>query len=248
MISRKCTLNGQPTGHTVPSVAFPDVSFAGWHPVSITSGFVCGYNCLDFYVTNAHADVNPTGFRAELTKSGNSNSCTFTITVRDTQPPQINCSTNLLANADSGHCSKSNVTYTVSAIDLCAGTNVTIVCSPPSGSTFAVGTNTVTCRATDILGNSNSCSFSVTVKALVDCGPGSCLASYTIRVSGGTNLIANQLDQTNNTLDAVLPSVPNGAALYKFDPTTQSFSEPALFISGFGWLPNLTLEPGEVPI
>ena len=38
-----------------------------------------------------------------------------------------------------------------------------IVCTPPSGSSFPVGTTTVTCTATDDFGLSLSCSFTVTV-------------------------------------------------------------------------------------
>jgi hypothetical protein len=138
------------------------------------------------------------------------------------------------------------VTYTVTATDLCVGTNVSLVCSPLSGSTFALGTTMVTCWATDPSGNSNSCSFNVTINPLTNCGPDSCPTNYTITVFPGvTNLIANQLDNGSNTLAEVLPNVPNGAALYKFDPVTQSFSEPAVFVSGLGWVPNLTLDPGE---
>ncbi|MEY2410277.1 MAG: hypothetical protein QOF48_2947 [Verrucomicrobiota bacterium] len=68
-------LNGQVTGHQVPSTQFPNVSFAGWHPVTLTNGFVCGSNCLDFYVTNAYTFDNPTGLRAELTNVFNDCCC-----------------------------------------------------------------------------------------------------------------------------------------------------------------------------
>ena len=40
---------------------------------------------------------------------------------------------------------------------------VTVVCTPPSGSVFPIGTTTVNCTATDALGNKASCSFRVTV-------------------------------------------------------------------------------------
>ena len=66
-------LNGQPTGHTVPSVQFPGVGFNGWHPINITSGFVSGLNTLTFYVTNAGG---PTGLRLELTGSASCCACT----------------------------------------------------------------------------------------------------------------------------------------------------------------------------
>jgi len=47
------------------------------------------------------------------------------------------------------------------ASDNCPG--VTVVASPPSGSTFPVGTTTVTATAMDAAGNTASCMFTVTV-------------------------------------------------------------------------------------
>jgi hypothetical protein len=43
------------------------------------------------------------------------------------------------------------------------GTITNITCVPPSGSTFPVGPTVVTCTAYDSLGNSNSCTFTITV-------------------------------------------------------------------------------------
>ena len=68
-------LNGQPTGFTVPSIQNPNVGFNGWHPVILTHGFICGENCLDFYVTNAWTFPNPTGLRAQLTNVFNNCCC-----------------------------------------------------------------------------------------------------------------------------------------------------------------------------
>jgi hypothetical protein len=42
---------------------------------------------------------------------------------------------------------------------------VSVVCNPPSGSTFPIGTTTVTCMASDACGQSANCSFTVTVNA-----------------------------------------------------------------------------------
>jgi len=52
-------------------------------------------------------------------------------------------------------------TYAPVASDNCPG--VTFACSPASGSTFPVGTTTVTCTATDTSNNTAQCSFTVTV-------------------------------------------------------------------------------------
>src|SRR5262249_3010878 len=38
---------------------------------------------------------------------------------------------------------------------------MSVACNPPSGSTFPIGTTTVTCTATDAAGNMSSCSFTV---------------------------------------------------------------------------------------
>ena len=44
-----------------------------------------------------------------------------------------------------------------------ADENATVVCNPPSGSTFALGTTTVNCSATNILNQTTTGSFHVTV-------------------------------------------------------------------------------------
>src|SRR5207253_6536063 len=53
------------------------------------------------------------------------------------------------------------VNFTVTASGGCSPP--TVVANPPSGSTFPVGTTTVTATASDTCGNSASCSFTVTV-------------------------------------------------------------------------------------
>src|SRR4051812_45733901 len=49
--------------------------------------------------------------------------------------------------------------------------------------------------------------------------------SYTNTMLPGLNLIANQLDALpDNTLNSVLPNVPEGSAVYKWNPTTAAFT------------------------
>jgi hypothetical protein len=94
---------------------------------------------------------------------GTGPTCTFTVTVNDTQPPSITCPANIVvaAAASCPPATSRTVNYTVTATDNCPG--VTVVCNPPSGSVFPVGTTTVNCTATDAHGNTASCSFTVTV-------------------------------------------------------------------------------------
>src|SRR5206468_515671 len=73
--------------------------------------------------------------------SGNTSQCMFNVTVLDAQPPVVTCPANLTVNAAPGLCS-SNVTFTVTATDNCAVTNLASV--PASGTAFAVGVTTVT--------------------------------------------------------------------------------------------------------
>ena len=95
-----------------------------------------------------------------LDSSGNSASCSFTVTVNDTQAPAITCPANVTKATDPNLCS-AVVTFTVTATDNCPG--VTVVAAPPSGSSFPKGTTTVTATATDGSGNTATCSFTVTV-------------------------------------------------------------------------------------
>ena len=92
---------------------------------------------------------------------GNSSVCTFTVTVTDNEKPTISARRTWSCRADAGQCSKSNVTFVVGATDNCG--SVSVVSVPPSGSTFPVGTTTVTNTATDTHGNSSVCTFTVTV-------------------------------------------------------------------------------------
>jgi hypothetical protein len=67
------------------------------------------------------------------------------------------------------------VTFEASAEDPGRGA-VSVVCSPASGSLFALATTTVSCHAEDLAGNSASAAFSVTVvdttAPSIACGPG----------------------------------------------------------------------------
>jgi len=79
----------------------------------------------------------------------------------DTTPPSISAPAGITAEATGP--SGAVVSYTVTATDLVDGI-VTPVCTPDSGSTFPLGTTTVTCDATDTIGNIASVSFDVNVE------------------------------------------------------------------------------------
>ncbi len=91
--------------------------------------------------------------------AGETHTCNQMVTVNDNQPPVITCPANIAVNNDAGSCG-ANVSYAATATDNCSAT---ITYSHAPGSFFAVGTTTVTATATDAAGNSDDCSFNVTV-------------------------------------------------------------------------------------
>ncbi|MGB7749264.1 MAG: HYR domain-containing protein [Verrucomicrobiia bacterium] len=84
-----------------------------------------------------------------------------TITVADTTAPVITCSSNIIEDAASA--AGANSSFITTATDSC-DPSPQVTCSRNSGSLFAIGTNTVTCTATDCSGNQSYCQFTVTVR------------------------------------------------------------------------------------
>ena len=74
-------------------------------------------------------------------------------------PPVITCPANIVKQTDPGLCS-AVVNFTATATDT---DPVTVSCTPPSGTAFPKGTTTVQCTATDSVGATDTCSFTVTV-------------------------------------------------------------------------------------
>ena len=100
--------------------------------------------------------------------NSNTNSATRIVNVVDTTPPAITqCASPMtLITGTNGMVTVPNLTSSVSAIDACSG-NVTISQSPLAGASLPVGTNTVIIAADDGNGNTNTCSATVTVLALM---------------------------------------------------------------------------------
>ncbi len=91
--------------------------------------------------------------------SGNTNTCTSTVTVSDTTSPVISCPGNQVENPDT-FCSFILPDYTalVNATDNCG--TATVIQSPAAGTVIS-GTTTLTMTSTDDSGNTSSCTFQV---------------------------------------------------------------------------------------
>jgi hypothetical protein len=91
---------------------------------------------------------------------------TFTLSVSgpDAVPPVLNVPSGVTATS-TGSSGGAVVTYNVTATDDDPlHPSATVVCAPPSGSTFPIGTTTVSCTATDFWGNTATSTFTVTVQ------------------------------------------------------------------------------------
>jgi len=198
-----CTGWGTPTGSNLINalVGVTNLSFAALcRDVTTNADVSCGANVPVEAVDNGSYStlgaivsrtLSPPGpyprgvTQVTLTVSddhGNSSSCSAFVTVIDDIPPSITCSGDIVTNVPTA-VTKLIVTYaTPSTSDDCGVQSV--ICSPASGSSFRLGTTPVICTAIDVGGNTNTCTFNVTV------------------VQGGSNVCLYTLGGTNATLAA----------------------------------------------
>jgi len=129
-------------------------------------------------------DISGTSFNSGTTTvtyyiedaEGNSDNCSFTVTVNDTENPSVTCPTNKIVSSDPGVCTAVVNGLTPTASDNCGITlqtwsmaGATVGSSPAfgindiSGTTFNSGTTTITYHIEDAAGNFDECSFTVTV-------------------------------------------------------------------------------------
>lgn len=95
---------------------------------------------------------------------GLTNDCSFTVTVNDTESPTISCPADISVSNDAGQCGANVSWAAVTGSDNCPGSVTAQTAGGSSGSFFAAeSTTTVSYTITDATGNTNSCSFNVTV-------------------------------------------------------------------------------------
>jgi hypothetical protein len=183
-------LNGLPTANVLPS----GWAFTNWSPVSITSGFVPGWNQLVFAVTNGL--YSPTGLRTEILGSACCSSCV-----------DIACPASIVTNTCAGGVA---VSFPAPIAASTCGNIVSVTSTPPSGSVFPVGTTVVACTAVDSAGNAATCSFTVTVVGIgqpvvVKCPPNQIL--YTC----SSNAVAYYQPSASGNSGPVICTPPSGS-------------------------------------
>ncbi len=90
----------------------------------------------------------------------------------------------------------------------------------------------------------NTVQYTITTNEPICCTTNCCedcteadYISYNVTVNPGVNYLANHLCQgTNNTIEKVLPTVPDGAIFYDWDEAAQAYSPAQSYFTGVGWL------------
>ncbi|XP_022111822.1 uncharacterized protein LOC110991038 [Acanthaster planci] len=135
--------------------------------------------------------------------SDNTNSCTFKVTVGDTEPPSMQCRVNNIYKFTDKGKATATVDYALPDVSDNVDPSPSVSCNPSSNTQFSTGSTTITCTATDSANNVNDCQFSVIV----------------------TDNEAPELTCPNNTVDFVDPGQPYGTIAYD-EPTAKDNADP----------------------
>eukprot|EP00048_Salpingoeca_helianthica_P005614 m.89588 g.89588 ORF g.89588 m.89588 type:complete len:1841 (-) comp13665_c1_seq2:33-5555(-) len=149
------------TAPTNPGLAFSTVPY--WTaPVptdndqvaSLTSNFVVGHQFPLGNTVVVYTATDP---------AGNTATCTFTVTIVDVEPPRITCPGPVSQYTDTG-LATGRAEWAAPNVTDNSGRYVAVVGTATSGSSvFLLGESEVTYTATDLAGNTASCTFAVTI-------------------------------------------------------------------------------------
>ena len=96
--------------------------------------------------------------------AGNTDTCSFNVTITDNIPPSIICPADIVVNNQGTSCGPQVVNYSMpSSTDNCTTVNNVLIEGLASGSIFPIGITNISYVASDDAGNTDTCSFTVTV-------------------------------------------------------------------------------------
>ncbi|XP_071480505.1 hyalin-like, partial [Diadema antillarum] len=147
--------------------------------------------------------------------SGNTGSCTFTVTVQtqDTTGPVVTCPPNIVSTVELGVTSTA-VTWTLPTATDVSGVAVFQSSTHSPGSTFNIGVTDVTYVYADGLGNTDSCTFTVTVQTQDTTGP---------VVTCPPNIVSTvELGVTSTAVTWNLPTATDVSGVVVFQSSTHS--------------------------
>ncbi len=205
--------------------------------------------------------VGPNTFRWTLLNGLCADSQDDVVITRDNTPPSITCPANQTVNAGTGICAATVNYSTPTATDNCPGVVVTLTAGLASGSSFPVGTTTVTHSASNN-GQTVSCSFTVTVvdnqlptitcpaNVTLNSSPGLCSATASFNDAtatdncGGSGNGTQTFNSTGSVQNFVVPSGVTSVSIDAWGAQGGSFGSGIGGQGGFA-SGQLSVTPGE---
>jgi hypothetical protein len=171
-----CTFQVVVEDHEPPTIIAPNMvvvdADANCSATGVNLGHaITGDNCAVLSVTNDAPATFPLGNTTVTWTvtdvNHNTNTATQVVTVIDHTDPVIVCPDDIILTANTVFhgVAGSEASYEATATDNCG--TVSLSYSIPSGNFFAIGSTPVTVTATDVQGNSVSCTFNVIVKCVL---------------------------------------------------------------------------------
>ncbi|XP_071961245.1 hyalin-like [Antedon mediterranea] len=128
--------------------------------------------------------------------TGNTGSCVFTVTINnDIEAPIVTCPKNIKENSVTD---QHTVTWDDPSVTDNVDTGLSATCTPPSGSSFNIGSTAVICSAMDTAGNTESCIFSVVINNDLDAPIVTCPGNIKKNVTNQTIITWNSPLVTDN--------------------------------------------------
>jgi hypothetical protein len=210
------SITGRPANVTVNTGAGRSTcdQTASWTPPTASD------NCsvANFTSNYAPGSVFPVGITTVIytatDPSGNSKTCSFTVTVVDTTPPTITPPANISVNKDPGQCTAKITVPAATTGDNCGVASVvnTFNGTDSASGTYPLGVTTVKWTVTDIHGNNSCASMTVTV---VDPAPAVAATPSTQSVFYGCPL--SQIAFTVSDADSAFNLVTLSSFSYTFN-------------------------------
>ena len=209
----------------VPTDNCPNTSIASTHNPG--DPFPVGTTTVTYTVTDA---------------AGNEATCSFDITVNDTEIPEVFCPGDILITTADNLC-EATLTWTSPIItDNCLGASIFSVTHKP-GSTFPVGVTTVTYIIEDATGNQGTCSFEVTVvddiapemtcptDIMVSADPGTCEATVSWTVPVPTDNCPGPLTLTSSHNPGDVFSVGSTTVTYSVEDASGRITQCSFVVT-----------------
>lgn len=216
------TITGCPTTITVNAPANACNEIVSWTPLTVSDN--CAVTMTSTRSPGSPFPVGTTTVTYTATDAaGNESTCSFNVVVKDVTKPQIaNCPSNVsVTTATCG----AVVNWTPpAATDICG---VTLTSNFAPGATFPVGVTPVTYTATDPSGNSETCTFNVTVvdnvlPVIAGCNLGTI---QVIAPANSCNAVATWTPPTaSDNCSAILTSTHNPGATFPIGMTDVTYT------------------------